>query len=127
MCDLSSIILPNNLNEYEENETNLINIQQLSVGGAINDMTWDKTGQRLAISFKKKENESNINVVAVFITKTNPHLQILPCGFINDVDNSWPTAINFKPNFEQGALLSIGWSNARLQHVPFYFSKMQEN
>lgn len=126
VCDLSSIILSNDFSQDDENETNLSRIQQLSVGGPINDMTWDNIGQRLAITFKKHNDESNINVVAVFITKCHPHFQILPCGFIKDVDNSWPATINFKTNFEQGALLSIGWSNARIQHVPLYFMK-QEN
>lgn len=36
----------------------------------------------------------------------NENLFILS-GLVNDLDNSWPTAISFKPNFEQGALLTI--------------------
>ncbi len=76
---------------------------------------------------KELENDYNINVVAVFITKFYPQFQILPCGFINDTDNSWPTTFSFKPNFEPGALLSIGWSNGRLQYVPFYFAKIVDD
>jgi len=77
--------------------------------------------------FKELENDYNINVVAVFITKFHPQFQILPCGFINDSDNSWPTIVSFKPNFEPGALLTISWANARIQHVPFYFAKIVDD
>lgn len=67
------------------------------------------------------------------------------------MENAWPTTINFKPKFDQGALLTIvniskttkkfskfkiyfnsifdnkAWSNGRLQHVPLYFNKMAED
>ncbi|EFX61224.1 hypothetical protein DAPPUDRAFT_274377 [Daphnia pulex] len=31
------------------------------------------------------------------------------------------TTIQFKPDFENGALLTVGWSSCRIQHVPFSF------
>lgn len=130
VCDLSSIILCDTSNEEEDTESNAVNltkIPQLSVGGSISNINWDPTGQRLAVSFKKYENDFNINIVAVFITKFQPKFQLLPCGFINDIDNSWPSTLSFKPHFEPGALLTIGWSNARVQHVPFYFARIVDD
>lgn len=132
VCDISTIILCDTSSDkcagsLDDTDLNLASIPQLTVGGAIQSIAWDLTGQRLAISFKKYENDFSINVVAVFITKFQPAFQILPSGFINDSDNAWPTTMNFKSNFEPGALLSIGWSNARIQHVPFYFSRIVDD
>lgn len=55
VCDLSSIVLCDTSNEVadtDENAVNLANIPQLSVGGSINNIAWDPTGQRLAVTFK---------------------------------------------------------------------------
>ena len=57
VCDLSNIVLCDTSQhtvDTEENAANLADIPQLSVGGSIHNLTWDPTGQRLAVSFKSK-------------------------------------------------------------------------
>lgn len=130
VCDLSTIVICDASSHEEQAggcDVSLTSMPQMSVGGSIHNVTWDPTGQRLAVTFERYENDSHINVVALFITKFKPQFEILPCGFINDNDNSWPTNVSFKPNFEPGALLTIAWSNARIQHVPFYFAKIVDD
>ncbi|RNA43071.1 aladin isoform X1 [Brachionus plicatilis] len=124
VCDMSTISL--NQNEISHLDQSILN--RNSIGGYINDICWDLTGQRLAVSFKSKNLAmGHLNVVALFSTKFQPQLQVFPSGFISDVENSWPVAINFKPEFEPGALLTIVWSNGRIQHVPFYFNRIVDD
>ncbi|CAF0712794.1 unnamed protein product [Brachionus calyciflorus] len=125
VCDLSSISLFENMNDQSQIDTSAIS--RYTIGGSINDMSWDPTGQRLAISFKKKTTDSHINVVAIFLTKFQPQFQVLPCGFVNDMENAFPVNLSFKPEFESGALLTISWSNSRIQHVPFYFNRIVDD
>ena len=127
VCDLSSVSMFGSKNDFTLAENLTMDENKCSLGGAISDMCWDSHGQRLAISFKKYDVESQINGVAVFVTKFHPQFQILPLGFVYDSENSWPSSIDFKPQFDEGALLTIGWSNGRVQHVPFNFSKLNES
>lgn len=127
VCDLSTIVQCDATDREEIENMNLSSIPQTSIGGSIRNISWDPTGQRLAVTFKKYDNDSYMNVVAVFITKFQPEFQILPCGFVNNTKNSLPTSINFKPYFEPGALLTIGWSNGHIQHIPFYFAKIVDD
>lgn len=45
-------------------------------------------------------------LLAMLHIKSNPKFKF-NSGFINDIANSWPTIMAFKPQFEQGALLTI--------------------
>jgi hypothetical protein len=49
-------------------------------------------------------------------------------GFVTECDSS-ASAVNlsFKPSFDEGALLTVAWSNSRIQHVPFYFANIQDD
>jgi len=116
VADLSYILISTNNMDY--------NAQKYFVGGDINEICWDKNGERLAISFKKFDNDFSLNLVAVFITKTQPSFEMIPCGFVRDPDNAFPVLLEFKPNFEDGSLLTIVWENKRIEYVPFCYSNM---
>lgn len=49
-CDLSSISLFDNMSDMSQIDQTIIN--RYSIGGSINDICWDPSGQRLAVSFK---------------------------------------------------------------------------
>uniref|UniRef100_A0A7N8Y2D4 Achalasia, adrenocortical insufficiency, alacrimia n=1 Tax=Mastacembelus armatus TaxID=205130 RepID=A0A7N8Y2D4_9TELE len=54
-------------------------------------------------------------------TRTNPIFELLPCGFVQGEPGAEPRLMQFHPNFQHGALLTVCWSTGRITHVPFYF------
>ncbi|XP_053312167.1 aladin [Spea bombifrons] len=99
---------------------------EISIGGEIQSMAWDPSGERLAVILKgNPENESSQTVIAVFRTRNSPVFELLPCGFINGNDGDTPQLVQFNQCFKKGALLTALWSSGRLTHVPFYFANSQ--
>ncbi|KAL5007306.1 hypothetical protein ScPMuIL_016112 [Solemya velum] len=92
---------------------------QTRVGGCVQAMCWDDTGERLAVMFKERRDDSGL--VALFRTRILPVLEILPCGFVRGPDSDIPQHIAFQPKFEKGALLSVVWSSGKLSYVPLYY------
>lgn len=93
-----------------------------SVGGEIQSLAWDPTGERLAVILKGDPQAANRPaIIAVFKTRTNPIFELLPCGFVQGEAGAEPRLMQFHPNFQLGALLTVCWSSGRITHVPFYF------
>lgn len=88
----------------------------VKVGGLIQHMVWDSSGERLAVMFK-----DNRNYIALFRTQLYPVLEITGCGFIKGEDGEVPQHIEFQPKFEHGALLTVIWSSGRVGYIPLYF------
>uniref|UniRef100_A0A4W6F389 Achalasia, adrenocortical insufficiency, alacrimia n=1 Tax=Lates calcarifer TaxID=8187 RepID=A0A4W6F389_LATCA len=84
------------------------------VGGEIQSLSWDPRGERLAAVDRPA-------IIAVFKTRTNPIFELLPCGFVQGEPGAEPRLMQFHPNFQHGALLTVCWSTGRITHVPFYF------
>ncbi|XP_069087059.1 aladin isoform X1 [Pleurodeles waltl] len=99
---------------------------ELRVGGEVHSMSWDPTGERLAVIIKgnPKEEQSRA-VIAVFRTRNSPVFELLPCGFVQGEEGAEPQIISFHPSFRKGALLTTCWSTGRVSHVPFYFVNAQ--
>uniref|UniRef100_UPI00358E9396 aladin isoform X2 n=1 Tax=Myxine glutinosa TaxID=7769 RepID=UPI00358E9396 len=89
--------------------------RSVKVGGEVQMMTWDSTGERLAVLLRGE------NKIAIFKTRTHPLFELLPCGFVQGEEGTVPQLMSFFPTFGKGALLTVGWSNGRLSHIPFSF------
>lgn len=86
-----------------------------SLGGNIQAMAWDQTGERLAVQFTACE------LVAIFQTRMQPVLEIIPCGFVRGGVGDIPSLISFQPSFVHGALLTVVWTRGTVSYVPLYF------
>uniref|UniRef100_A0A8C7ZXM7 Achalasia, adrenocortical insufficiency, alacrimia n=1 Tax=Oryzias sinensis TaxID=183150 RepID=A0A8C7ZXM7_9TELE len=94
----------------------------LIVGGEIQSLAWDPRGERLAVLLKGDPQATNRPaIIAVFKTRTSPIFELLPCGFVQGEPGVEPRLMQFHPNFQHGALLTVCWSSGRITHVPFYF------
>uniref|UniRef100_A0A7N6BK05 Aladin seven-bladed propeller domain-containing protein n=1 Tax=Anabas testudineus TaxID=64144 RepID=A0A7N6BK05_ANATE len=91
------------------------------VGGEIQSLAWDPRGERLAVLLKGLSRSDRPAVIAVFKTRTSPIFELLPCGFVQGEPGAEPRLMQFHPNFQHGALLTVCWSTGRITHVPFYF------
>uniref|UniRef100_A0A8C6UIG2 Achalasia, adrenocortical insufficiency, alacrimia n=1 Tax=Neogobius melanostomus TaxID=47308 RepID=A0A8C6UIG2_9GOBI len=92
------------------------------VGGEIQNLAWDPKGERLAVLLKGDPHAADRPpMIAVFRTRTSPIFELLPCGFVQGESGDEPRLIQFHPNFQQGALLTVCWSSGKISHVPFYF------
>ncbi|XP_049609852.1 aladin [Syngnathus scovelli] len=94
---------------------------EVTVGGEIQSLTWDPRGERLAVLFKGDPQLDQPAVIPVFKTRTKPIFELLPCGFVQGELGAQPRLLQFHPNFQHGALLTVCWSTGRITHVPFYF------
>ncbi|XP_037290581.2 aladin [Rhipicephalus microplus] len=88
----------------------------IRVGGLVQNMAWDKHGERLAISFR-----DHSEYVALFRTKTSPVFQMFPCGFVSGPPGESAQLISFYNGFEGGSLLTVCWSNGLVSHVPLCY------
>uniref|UniRef100_A0A3P9J7Z3 Achalasia, adrenocortical insufficiency, alacrimia n=1 Tax=Oryzias latipes TaxID=8090 RepID=A0A3P9J7Z3_ORYLA len=95
---------------------------RIFVGGEIQSLAWDPRGERLAVLLKGDPQVTNRPaIIAVFKTRTSPIFELLPCGFVQGEPGVEPRLMQFHPNFQHGALLTVCWSSGRIAHVPFYF------
>lgn len=111
LVDLSEVL-------YETGEETLL------VGGIVQDMAWDPTGERLAVIFKPtgdKNDRCCNKMVAVFRTRIHPVIDISPCGYVKGETGDTPHIIRFQPGFKQGALLAVCWSSGKVQFIPLIF------
>ncbi|XP_019747242.1 aladin [Hippocampus comes] len=93
----------------------------VTVGGEVQSLTWDPRGERLAVLLKGDPRADRPAVIPVFKTRTKPIFELLPCGFVQGDPGAEPRLLQFHPNFQHGALLTVCWSTGRITHVPFYF------
>ncbi|XP_067125534.1 aladin [Centruroides vittatus] len=89
---------------------------EIRIGGRIQNMIWDKTGERLAVSFK-----DNSELIAIFRTKVKPILEIHPLGFVRGLPTESVQLMTFHDHFHQGALLTVCWSSGRIVNIPFLY------
>ncbi|KAM8976479.1 aladin [Pelodytes ibericus] len=99
---------------------------EIRIGGEIQSMAWDPSGERLAIILKgNSESELGLSAIAVFRTRNSPIFELLPCGFVHGKEGETPQLMQFNQCFKKGALLSTLWSSGGVTHVPFYFVNAQ--
>ncbi|KAJ8016295.1 hypothetical protein DPEC_G00005710 [Dallia pectoralis] len=93
----------------------------ITVGGEIQSLAWDLRGERLAVLLRGDAGAGRPAMIAVFKTQINPAFKLLPCGFVPEEPGTEPRLIQFNPNYQHGAQLTVCWSNGKITHVPFYF------
>ncbi|XP_077339977.1 aladin [Lithobates pipiens] len=99
---------------------------EIRIGGEIQSMVWDPSGERLAVLLKEIPNDvTSVSVIAVYRTKNSPIFELLPCTFLPCRVGEDPHFMQFHPCFPKGALLTVLSSSGRLFHVPFYFVNAQ--
>ncbi|XP_022099900.1 aladin-like isoform X2 [Acanthaster planci] len=98
--------------------------EETSVGGLIQDMAWDPTGERLAVLFKPHDKDTD-NLIVLFSTRLEPVLELIPSGFVRGEPGQIPELIAFKPNFRQGALLTVCWQSGEVSYIPLMFMPTQ--
>lgn len=77
--------------------------KEIKVGGPIQDIAWDATGERFVVTFSGK----NEPLIAVYATTLSPFLDFVPRGFIRGAKVAGrPCLVKFRPNFSRGALLA---------------------
>lgn len=89
--------------------------------GRIEKMAWDKTGERLAVSFSGGD-EMHSGLVAVYDTRKVPILAVSLMGFIRGPGSGAKAlAFGFYDSLEQGVLLSVCWSSSVCCTYPLLF------
>lgn len=106
-ADVSAVSFPNGDSE-------------ISIGGSIADMSWDPTDSRLAVLFHG--DSTNQPYIALYHTRKQPNLQLIPCGFIRGNDDETPLGLDFVRGYEKGSLLSVYWSSEEISFVPLLFN-----
>uniref|UniRef100_A0A8D2KT05 Aladin WD repeat nucleoporin n=1 Tax=Varanus komodoensis TaxID=61221 RepID=A0A8D2KT05_VARKO len=92
------------------------------IGGEVQSMVWDPSGERLAVVIRGKIVRA---IIAVFRTRNSPVFELLPCGFLQGEDGTQPQLVAFHPCFQKGALLTVCWSTGTISHIPFFFVTAQ--
>eukprot|EP00644_Phytophthora_capsici_P005792 jgi/Phyca11/97969/e_gw1.2.679.1 len=95
------------------------------VGGKVQDVAWDPSGARVAITYQTTataSHEAGISkVVAIFSVAWQPFLIFTRSGLLRGPPNAGvPRKLAFASNFEHGALLSVAWSSGLISFHPFY-------
>ena len=85
------------------------------VGGLVQSLAWDKTGRRLAISFK-----DNPESILLYKTIERSTVEFHQLGVIQSESSSIPLFMEFHDNFKNGSLLTVCWSNGTCQHIPMF-------
>eukprot|EP00118_Oscarella_pearsei_P008361 m.42625 g.42625 ORF g.42625 m.42625 type:complete len:428 (+) comp33373_c0_seq4:228-1511(+) len=90
------------------------------VGGAVQSLAWDPTSQRLAVILTADSPGSEL--VIVCRTRVTPIVEIVPCGFIRGpAEFGLPSCMTFQNEISDGALLSVGWTQGNVSHIPLRF------
>lgn len=87
------------------------------VGGRVQAMIWDKSGKRLAVSFR-----DNSDSIMLFKTQEKPTVEFTQIGLIQSDNGSIPLIMEFHDKFKNGSLLTICWSDGNCQHIPLTYS-----
>jgi len=87
-------------------------------GGLVQDIQWDKSGHRVAVTFR------DTDLVCILRAGTGTG-RVSPVGWQAGRDGEHPSCIQFQQwGMERvGALLSVVWSSARVQHIPLVFNE----
>ena len=85
------------------------------------DILWDPTGHRLAVTFKETS--------AVCLMRSKPgQARLSPIGWVTGAaEAEFPLTAQFQRKApDYGALLTVVWSSDRVQHLPLVFSQHED-
>ncbi|XP_057971493.1 aladin [Malania oleifera] len=96
-------------------------IASLTGSEAIEKISWDASGERLALSYKGGD-ELYKGLVAVYDVRRSPLISASLIGFIRGPgENPKPIAFSFHNKFKEGPLLSVCWSSGFCCTYPLIF------
>ncbi|OIW18041.1 hypothetical protein TanjilG_00321 [Lupinus angustifolius] len=99
----------------------LPDILALTGSQGIEKLTWDNSGERLAVSFNGGD-DGYRGLIAIYDTKRTPLISTSLIGFIRGPeDNPKPISFSFHGKFKQGPLLSVCWSSGFCCTYPLLF------
>ena len=87
-------------------------------GGLVQDIQWDPTGHRVAISFK------DTPYICLLRSKPGPMVgRLSPVGWVVGKNGEIPSCMEFQQSpVECGAVLTVAWEDGRVQHIPMVFT-----
>jgi len=87
-------------------------------GGLVQDIQWDPTGHRVAISFK------DTPYICLLRSKPGPMVgRLSPVGWVVGRNGEIPSCMEFQQSpVECGAVLTVAWEDGRVQHIPMVFT-----
>ncbi|EKX44563.1 hypothetical protein GUITHDRAFT_139787 [Guillardia theta CCMP2712] len=141
-------------NSDGEGKIEVFNKEQGMVPTSILSMSWNRSGERLAITLAgTRDNPEQKHHLGLYLTECDGrsnHVRLVFRGFIKGppelqrhepsdepgkLDDPLPTLTEFRPSFRssmdhqnqprsEGALLTVGWSNGRISSYPLYFPSL---
>ncbi|POM59056.1 hypothetical protein PHPALM_36201 [Phytophthora palmivora] len=95
------------------------------VGGKIQNIAWDPSGSRVAVTYQTtaigSHQAGTAKLVAIFSVVWEPFLIFTRSGLLRGPPNAGiPRKLSFASNFKHGALLSVAWSSGLISFHPFY-------
>ena len=87
-------------------------------GGLVQDIQWDPTGHRVAISFR------DTPYICLLRSKPGPMVgRLSPVGWVVGRNGEIPSCMEFQQSpVECGAVLTVAWEDGRVQHIPMVFT-----
>uniref|UniRef100_A0A803R9D7 Aladin n=3 Tax=Cannabis sativa TaxID=3483 RepID=A0A803R9D7_CANSA len=96
-------------------------IISLTNSQGIDRITWDASGERLAVSYKGGDDLYR-GLIAVYDVRRTPLISASLIGFIRGPGgNPKPASMTFHNKFKQGPLLSVCWSSGFCCTYPLIF------
>ena len=87
-------------------------------GGLVQDIQWDPTGHRVAISFR------DTSYICLLRSRPGPVVgRLSPVGWVVGREGDMPSCMEFQQSpVGRGAVLTVAWGEGRVQHIPMVFS-----
>ncbi|KAI3968955.1 hypothetical protein MKX01_001432 [Papaver californicum] len=107
-------------------DAHLLPVELPEVGSLINSkgiekISWDASGERLAVSYKGGD-EKYLGLIAIYDVRRSPLITASLIGFVRGPGESpKPLASSFHDKFKQGPLLSVCWSSGWCCTYPLIF------
>ncbi|XP_065896924.1 aladin-like [Dysidea avara] len=86
------------------------------VGGWIQSMAWDSSGERLAVIFTR--DSPGYDLVAILHTNLRTGVEVIPGGFLRGQEGEAPVCVDFKVTSEGQRVLATAWTSGRISLTP---------
>eukprot|EP00474_Spongospora_subterranea_P009818 CRZ10276.1 hypothetical protein [Spongospora subterranea] len=94
------------------------------LGGNVKQVVWSPTSERVAVSFEDGFDCSDLIAILSTSVQHDDPIRFTPIGYIRGPSSKTanpPVAMQFRPQFDAGALLAVLWSHGQLTFYPMLF------